>query len=145
MKARLELFKNIFEEFIPFNKYIGLKLLEVTEGYAKGVVPFKPELIGDPRIQAFHGGVISAAMDALGGLAGMTSLTSMDDKIVTVDMRIDYLRSARNTDLIIEATVVRSGNRIITTFMKASRKDDNTVVAEGRGVYNVSRKGKSAE
>lgn len=139
-ESHIELFRKVLEEFIPFNKYLGLTLLDISDGQVRALVPFRPELVGDPRIQAVHGGVISAAMDAVGGLAGMTTLTSIEDKIVTIDMRIDYLRPARNTDLIIEATLVRSGNRIITTSMKAMRKDDNTLVAEGRAVYNVSRK-----
>jgi uncharacterized protein (TIGR00369 family) len=87
-----------------------------------------------------HGGVISAAMDAVGGIAGIATLTSMEDKLVTVDMRVDYIRSARNTDLIIEARIVRSGNRIITTNMQVFAASDNILVAEGRGVYHASRK-----
>lgn len=140
-----ELLRKVFEEYITFNKYLGMSLLEVEYGHAKALVPFRPELVGDPRIMAVHGGVISAAMDAIGGLVGMTTLTSIDDKIVTIDMRIDYLRPARNTDLIITADLVRSGNRIITTSMKALSKNDNTLIAEGRAVYNVSRKSTKQE
>lgn len=140
MKEPKEFYFNIFNELIPFNKYIGLELTELEEGYAKAVVKFKPELIGDGRIKAIHGGVISASMDAVGGIAGITTLHSMDDKIVTVDMRVDYIRSARNTDLIIEAKIVRSGNKIITTNMQVFAVNDNILVAEGRGVYHVSRK-----
>ena len=81
-------------------------------------------------------------MDALGGLVGITTLISIDDKIVTIDMRVDYIRSARSTDLIIEARIVRSGNKIITTNMQVFTVKDNVLVAEGRGVYHVSRKRK---
>jgi uncharacterized protein (TIGR00369 family) len=140
MKGPKELYFNIFNELIPFNKYIGLELTELTDGSAKAVVPFKPQLVGDSRIQAIHGGVISAAMDAVGGIAGIATLTSMEDKIVTVDMRVDYIRSARNTSLIIEARIVRSGNKIITTNMQVFAESDGTLVAGGRGVYHVSRK-----
>ena len=140
MKGPKELYFNVFNELIPFNKYIGLELAELEDGFAKAIIKFKPELVGDRRIQAIHGGVISASMDAVGGIAGITSLTSIEDKIVTVDMRVDYIRSARNTDLIIEARIVRSGNKIITTNMQVFAATDNTLVAEGRGVYHVSRK-----
>ncbi len=140
MKGPKEFYFNIFNELIPFNKYIGLELAEIEDGFAKATMKFKPELVGDVRIKAIHGGVISAAMDAVGGLAGVTTLNSMEDKIVTVDMRVDYIRSARNTDLIIEARIVRSGNKIITTNMQVFAANDNTLVAEGRGVYHVSRK-----
>lgn len=142
MKGPKDLYVNIFNELIPFNKHLGLKLAELTEGFAKATIGFKPELVGDSRIQAIHGGVISAAMDAVGGIAGITTLHSIEDKIVTVDMRVDYIRSARNTGLIIEARIVRSGNRIITTNMQVFAENDGTLVAEGRGVYHVSRKKK---
>ncbi len=79
-------------------------------------------------------------MDAVGGITGITTLSSYEDKIVTVDMRVDYIRSARETDLIIEARIVRSGNKIITTNMQVFASKENALVAEGRGVYHVSRK-----
>lgn len=140
MKDRKELYFNIFNEMIPFNKFIGLKMEDLRDGYAKAIIEFKEELVGDVRIQAIHGGVISAAMDAVGGMAAITTLNSIEDKIVTVDMRVDYIRSARNTGLIIEANIVRSGNKIITTNMQVFSINDNSLVAEGRGVYNVNRK-----
>lgn len=140
MKDKKELYFNIFNEMIPFNKFIGLKMDDLNDGYAKAIIEFKPELVGDVRIQAIHGGVISAAMDAVGGMAAITTLNSIEDKIVTVDMRVDYIRSARNTGLIIEANIVRSGNKIITTNMQVFSISENILVAEGRGVYNVNRK-----
>lgn len=134
-----EIFFQVFNELIPFHKTLGLRLEDVSEGFAKVLISFNPTLVGDPRIQAMHGGVLASAMDAAGGLAGMTTLTSMEDKISTIDMRIDYLRSARACDIWVEGQVTRNGNRIVATYMKAY-KEDGTVVAEGRGVYNVSRK-----
>lgn len=140
MKVPKEIYFNVFNEMIPFNKFIGLELVELEEGFARATIAFKPELMGDTRISAIHGGVISAAMDAVGGIAGIATLTSIEDKIVTVDMRVDYIRSARNTGLIVEGRIVRSGNKIITTNMQVFAANDHTLVAEGRGVYHVSRK-----
>jgi uncharacterized protein (TIGR00369 family) len=142
MKGPQEFYFNIFNELIPFNKFIGLELQTLEEGYAKAIIRFKQELIGDVRINAIHGGVISASMDAVGGMAAVTTLNSIEDKIVTVDMRVDYIRSARNTDLFIEARIVRSGNKIITTNMQVFAANENILVAEGRGVYHVTRKNK---
>ena len=140
MKGPQEFYFNIFNELIPFNKFIGLELTALEDGFAKAIIKFKQELIGDVRINAIHGGVISASMDAVGGMAAVTTLNSIEDKIVTVDMRVDYIRSARNTDLIIEARIVRSGNKIITTNMQVFAANENILVAEGRGVYHVTRK-----
>ena len=55
MKGPKELYFNIFNELIPFNKYIGLELAELEDGFAKALIKFKPELVGDRRIMAVHG------------------------------------------------------------------------------------------
>lgn len=144
MKAPKSLFIKIFNEMIPFHQTLGLILEDVDTGFAKLCIPFKAGLVGDPRIQAIHGGAIASAMDAAGGIAASTTLTSMDDRISTIDFRVDFLRSARSCDLWVEGNVTRSGNRIVSTNMKAYT-EDGTVVAEGRGVYNVSRKGDKKE
>ena len=115
-------------------------LMGVSDGFAKAIIPFRPDLVGDPRIQSLHGGVIATVMDAVGGVVGMTTLTSMEDKISTIDLRIDYLRSARNCDLIVEGILSRSGNRIVSVNMKAYKMDETDLIAEGKAVYNVIRK-----
>jgi uncharacterized protein (TIGR00369 family) len=96
--------------------------------------------VGDPRIQAIHGGIIATAMDSVGGAAAMTTLTSFEDKVSTIDMRIDYLRPGKPMDLMVEGEIVRSGNRIVVTRMVAYQEDKQHLVAEGKAVYNVKRK-----
>lgn len=139
MKTDKSIFINIFNQMIPYHKTLGLVLEDVQEHFALVRINFRQELVGDPRIQAIHGGVISSAMDAAGGIAASTTLSSMEDKISTIDLRVDFLHSARNCDLLIEGHVARSGNRIISTYMKAY-KEDGQLIAEGRGVFNVRRK-----
>lgn len=144
MKITSEIVERVCNEYIPFNKYIGLRFIASDgEGHVKMELPFKDELLGDPRIQAIHGGVLAAGLDVAGGMAAMTTLTSIYESISTIDMRIDFLRSARSCDLVFEGLVTRKGNKIVTTSMKAYRKDDGTILAEGRGVYNMKREQKS--
>lgn len=140
MDKKNEFLKQIFDNMIPFHQFLGMKLLEVSNGFAKAVIPFRNVLVGDPRIHSLHGGVIATAMDAVGGVVGMTTLTSMEDKISTIDLRIDYLRSARNCDLIIEGLLSRSGNRIVSVNMKAYKLGELDLIAEGKAVFNVIRK-----
>lgn len=134
-----ELYRNVIENMIPLNQLLGFKLEEIREGYAKIRVPFREDLIGDPRARALHGGVISAAMDTVGGAAGMTTLTSFEDKLSTIDMRVDYLLPGKPLDLIVEGEIIRSGNRIIVTRMTAWQEDPSKPIADGKGVYNVKR------
>lgn len=133
-------YKNIFENVIPSHRFLGLKLIDVKDGWARVLMPFREEFIGDPRSKRWHGGLIALAMDSVGGAAGITTLTSFEDKISTIDIRVDYLRPTKNESLIIEGEIMRNGNRIIVTKMKAYHENEPDVwVAEGRAVYNVKR------
>lgn len=134
-----DFFREVVERYIPMHVFLGVKLVEIRAGFAKLCVPFRPELIGDPRSQALHGGVIALALDSVGGAAAMTTLVSPDDKLSTIDMRVDYLRPGKPQDFFVEGELARSGNRIIVTRMVAYHEQEE-LIAEGKGVYNVRRK-----
>ncbi len=127
------------EEEVPFDKYLGIKVDELREGYAKLSIPFREEFIGDKRRPALHGGLISTLIDTCGGTAAWTHCTA-DDRISTVDIRVDYLRPGPDDDIIGEAIVQRTGNRVSVVHTRVyAASDPKTVIAEGRGVYNISR------
>lgn len=129
----------VLETFIPLHVFLKVKVLEIREGYCKLLFPFRPELVGDPRHQRWHGGIISTALDAVGGAVGMTALDSWEDQIATIDMRVDFLRPSGPHDLIVEGEVARNGNRVIATRMWAYHLDQDEILAEGRAAYNVRR------
>ena len=139
METPMDLFKNIIEEYIPFNKVVGFKLLEVKENFVSILIPYRPELIGDVRRGSIHGGVIATAMDAVGGAAGITTLKHFEDKLATIDLRVDYLAPGKPKDIITEGSIVKSGIRVIFTRMIAYHDDHENLIAEGRGVYSVTR------
>ncbi len=135
----LEVFKSIIEDYIPFNKIIGFKLIEVRENFVSLLIPYRPELIGDVRRGSIHGGVIATAMDTVGGAAGITTLKHFDDKLSTIDLRVDYLAPGQAKDLICEGTIVKSGSKVIFTRMIAYHDKPENLIAEGRGVFSVIR------
>lgn len=132
-------YEDILNKMIPLHKWWGIKLIDIEDGFAKMLVPFREEFVGDPRRRSIHGGVLATAMDSVGGAAGITTLTSHKDKISTIDIRVDYLQRGRPEDFFVEGKITRSGNRIIVTTMWAYHKDKNDLIAEGKGVYNVRR------
>jgi len=134
-----DVLKQITEEVIPFHKFLNLQLLEYKEGYSKLLIPFREEVIGDPRSRRWHGGVIATAMDSAGGIIAMGTLKSPKEKVSTIDLRIDYLRGAGPTDLIVTGELVKSGNRVISAKMQAWQEDGQKLVAEGRAVFSVYR------
>ena len=61
--------KDIFENKIQFNALMGLKVDELYTTQANGHIVMRPDLYGHYEGQRIHGGVISATLDAMGGLA----------------------------------------------------------------------------
>jgi uncharacterized protein (TIGR00369 family) len=134
----LDALRQVMEELIPFNRYLGMRILEMDRGHVRIEVPFREELIGDPLRRAIHGGVLSATADAAGGAAVWSLLEEPRARVSTIDMRIDYLRPGRPETLVVEASVVRLGRRVGVTDMRVfhpSAPGDS--VATGKGVYNV--------
>ena len=140
MEARL---RQVFEESVPFNRVLGLKVESTDPDAPKLRFDMKPELIGNPRRQILHGGVISATLDVAGGLAIMLSLAHEMDgtpetfpNIGTIDLRVDYLRPGRGKYFIATAKIVRKGSRIAVIHMEL-HNDAGELIATGGGAYVV--------
>ena len=73
------------------------------------------------------------------GAAAATTLKHENDKLSTIDLRVDYLAPGLARDLITEATVVKSGSKVIFTRMVAYHEHRDQPIAEGRAVFSVSR------
>ena len=71
------------------------------------------------RTNHWHGGIIATILDSVGGAIGIANFNSSEDKLSTIDLRVDYLRFADGNDLVFEGKLVRMGNRIMVTKMKA--------------------------
>ena len=96
----------LFEERIPFNRVLGLRIDTLTPEIVTGHLLMRPDLVGSFAQHRLHGGVISAALDAMAGVAIMAAIGArhMDEvpaermrrfgKLGTIDLRIDYLRPA---------------------------------------------------
>lgn len=133
--------KAIFEEKIVFNQVLGLKVT--------GRIDMRRELIGSYSHNRIHGGVISAGLDAMGGLAVMAAIGArhMDEppaqrlqrfgKLGTIDLRIDYLRPGISEYFELRAEVLRLGSRVASTRMEFLGADGK-LFSVGSGTYIVS-------
>lgn len=129
----------LIEGGIPFNELLGIRVDELREGYVRLKVPFRPQLIGDIRRPALHGGVISSLIDVCGGFAVWTCCR-LEDRIATIDLGVDYLRPAPARDLYAEATVRLLGNRVGNAQVIVTGEGAPDVhLAVGRCVYNIRR------
>ena len=139
--------KKIFEEMIVFNQVLGLKITSIKPDRVAARIAMRHELVGSPN--RLHGGVISAGLDAMGGLAVMAAIGArhMDEapmqrlhrfgKLGTIDLRIDYLRPGIGDHFELRAEVLRLGSRVATTRMEFLGMDGK-LLSTGAGAYIVS-------
>jgi uncharacterized protein (TIGR00369 family) len=139
----------VFEEMIVFNQVLGLKISSIKADGVKGRITMRRELIGHFSFNRVHGGVISAGLDAMGGLAVMAAIGArhMDEaplqrlhrfgKLGTIDLRIDYLRPGIGEYFELRAEVLRLGSRVATTRMEFLGADGK-LLSTGAGAYIVS-------
>lgn len=141
--------KEMFEEKIVFNRVLGLRIVDLLPERVAGHIEMRHELVGHFAHNRIHGGVISACLDAMGGLAVMAAIGArhMDEapmqrlmrfaKLGTIDLRIDYLRPGIGERFGLQAEVLRLGSRVASTRM-AFLGADGKLLATGAGAYIVS-------
>jgi uncharacterized protein (TIGR00369 family) len=134
-----------FEQMIPFNRVLGLKIDSLDTKAPRLRFDMRPELVGNPVRQILHGGVISATLDVVGGLAiALASLSGKTDvttarhfpNIGTIDLRIDYLRPGRGKYFVATGRVVRLGGRVAVVHMDLVNDTDEQI-ATGSAAYIV--------
>ncbi|MDM7456991.1 MAG: thioesterase family protein [Tepidimonas sp.] len=141
--------REIFERKIAFNTVLGLRITDIAADRVQARIDMRPELVGHFAYHRIHGGVISAGLDAMGGLAVMAAIGArhMDEppgqrlhrfaKLGTIDLRIDYLRPGIGEAFVLEAEVLRLGSRVASTRM-AFLGADGKLLATGAAAYIVS-------
>jgi uncharacterized protein (TIGR00369 family) len=141
--------KDIFEQKIVFNRVLGLEITQIAPERVTARIAMKPELIGHFGHQRIHGGVISAGLDAMGGLAVMAAIGArhMDEpplqrlqrfaKLGTIDLRVDYLRPGLGEAFELRAEVLRLGSRVASTRMEFLDADGK-LLSTGAAAYIVS-------
>jgi len=121
-----------FFEEMPFAALVGVEITSVEDGRATGRVEMREELSWNADRLVAHGGVTFTLADTVGGAA---LVSTVDQPVPTIDMRIDYLEAGTG-DLYAEAEVVRVGGEIGTVDVLVTDAAD-TPVADVRGVYKT--------
>ena len=134
-----------FEQIIPFNRVLGLRIDSLDFKAPRLRFDMRPELVGNPVRQILHGGVISATLDVVGGLAiALASITRKAEEtparhfpdIGTIDLRIDYLRPGRGHYFVATGRVVRLGGRVAVAHTELVN-DTDELIATGSAAYIV--------
>jgi uncharacterized protein (TIGR00369 family) len=127
----------ILRLYNSINKYGTLNELDlevIHPGHIRYVMPVKEKHLATPI--AIHGGVLSAMMDAILGVASL-SMSCEDGKLVsTVGFKINYLAPARLGDVLIgEGKVIQKGNRLLIAEGEIKLADSEKYIAKGLGTF----------
>ena len=140
---------DLFERQISFNQVLGLKVLRLGPGGPQMHFEMRAELVGHYQHGRLHGGVISATLDAMAGLAVMVALgekhreesaeqvMSRFARLGTIDLRVDYLRPGIGKHFTAGAEVLRLGGRVGSAQMRLVN-DNDTLIATGAAAYMLS-------
>lgn len=116
----------------PFHEWLRLRTTHVEKGHVAILLPYKDELIGNPKIPAIHGGILAGLIDLAGGAAVFTHTNAPTP---TIDLRIDYIRPAKQKDTVAEAQVINAGRTI--AFVDVQVSQEGKLVATGRATYST--------
>jgi len=149
LEELLHILADIYENKLPFNQVLGLHIIRLKPDLVKVTFEMTDSLIGNYVQNSLHGGVISSALDAVGGLtatAGMIQkkidrpkeeLAQIVAKVGTIDLRVDYLRPGKGVSFTSSATIMRIGNKVAVTRMEL-HNDQNRLIAVGTGTYLIA-------
>ena len=98
-------------DHVPFAKLLGIEVDSVEPGHAVLSMRLRDDLMRNSGIA--HGGAIATLIDSAMAIAIM-ALLEENERTVTVDLTIHYLRPISEGTARASARVVRAGRRVIT-------------------------------
>ena len=134
-----------FEAQVPYNRVLGLRLLDVSAAQSRVSFDMRDELVGNYTRGTLHGGVISATLDVVGGLVALMSIADNIEvdlvkrlaAIGTIDLRVDYLRPGTGKHFEATGSNLRGGRKVAVTRMEL-HNDAGVLIAVGTGTYVVA-------
>lgn len=107
---------------LPYAGALGMRLLALSDGESFLAAPYDAATVGDPETGVIHGGVVTALLDTAAGVAAAKGAQNAAG-VATLDLRIDYMRSATpGRALFAKARLYRRTRSI--TFVRATAYED---------------------
>ena len=108
-------------DHVPFAKLLGIEVESVEPGRAVLTINLRHEHMRNDAIA--HGGVVATVIDSAMAIAIMAMLAE-NERTVTVDLTIHYLRPVTEGVAKASARVVRAGRKVITVSAELFDKDE---------------------
>ncbi|MFI4935429.1 MAG: PaaI family thioesterase [Caulobacterales bacterium] len=122
----------------PHSVALGFEFVSVEANVGVLKVPYREDLVGDPETGVIAGGVITALLDHVGGLAIRASTSDMG-ATATLDLRIDYMRPAiPRRDIFGRAHCYKLTHTIAFIRAVAYEDDPEDPIATAQGAFVLS-------
>jgi len=120
----------------PFATFLGVKIEEVTEAYAKVSLEVKPEYLN--AVERAHGGAVYMALDQ----AFAVATNSRGVSAVSLTMTVSYHAAAPcGSTIVAEARPIDVKRKVSFWNLEARTRDDNKLIASATGiVYHQDKK-----
>lgn len=115
----LKIAHEVFRE-VPYNKLLGMELLELRVGEAVLRLKMRDELRQPHGL--LHGGATASVIDTAMAFA-VVSMLGEGEKASTVDLTVHYLRPVTSGEIICTAKIVRGGKKLLTVSADVSNAE----------------------
>ena len=136
---------------IPYINFLGIQF-DRRGDELTALLPFDDKLVGNPFLQALHGGVTSAFLETTAMIELSWSMlwedmeqgkfdASAPDPMAqvrlpkTIDFTVDYLRSGLPRDAYARARINRSGRRYASVHVEAWQDNRSRLFAQATGHF----------
>ena len=124
-----------FAQAIPHTRECGMVVDALDAGGARASMPFRPEWLGDTERGVYHTGIITTLVDTVSGIAAMAAAGRFET-IATLDLRMDFLRPARQgLGLNVHASCYRLTRSIAFVRASAWQDDEREPVAVSQSTF----------
>jgi uncharacterized protein (TIGR00369 family) len=111
--------------------WLGIKVLSLGDATIEAKATWRPEWVANPVVGQTQGGIPAALIDFAANFALMNSVGR---PVLTIDLRIDYHRVAKNCDLTAQGRVVKLGKQVSVCEAKIL-DGEGRLIASGRGAF----------
>ena len=123
---------------VGHGRALGLEYRASGENWVELALPWREELVGVPATGTFASGAIVSLVDTAGGASVWKALHRYQP-IVTIDLRLDYLRPAGREETVIARCECYKLTRSIA-FVRgiAHGGDESRPIAQAAGTYMLN-------
>jgi uncharacterized protein (TIGR00369 family) len=120
-----------------FPSWLGLRVEEIRQDYARMRLPFRPEL--EQTAGVVHGGAIASLIDTT-VVPAIGSAYDVKPDFLTVSMNVQFLGAVREEDTVAEGWVEQRGRSIVFCRVEVRGATTGRLTANGTLIYKVREK-----